>query len=54
MAALIIIAITVATYLISISVVVIAQEVHLLAGAALFIVVGYGAFKLFQARLTRL
>ena len=54
MAALLIASIAIATYLIAITVVVVAQEVHLLAGIALFGLVGFGAFKLFQARLTRL
>lgn len=54
MAALLIVSIAVATYLIAITVVVVAQEIHLLAGIALFVLVGFGAVKLFQSRLTRL
>jgi hypothetical protein len=54
MAALLILSIAVATYLIAITVVVVAQEVHLLAGIALFALIGFGAVKLFQSRLTRL
>lgn len=54
MAALLIASIAVATYLVAITVVVVAQEIHLAAGIALFALVGFGAFKLFQARLTRL
>lgn len=54
MAALLILTIAISTYLISIAVVVVGQEVHVLAGVALFALVAYGAYKLFQARLTRL
>jgi hypothetical protein len=54
MAALWILILIVATYLITISLVVIGQEVHVTAAIALFVGVAYGAYKLFQARLTRL
>ncbi len=54
MAALWIAVLVVSTYLITISIVVIGQEVHPLAGLALFVGTAYGAYKLFQARLTRL
>lgn len=54
MAALWIVILIVATYLITISIVVIGQEVHVAAALALFVGVAYGAYKLFQARLTRL
>lgn len=46
--------IIVVTYLLSITIVVVGQEVNVFAGVALFIAVAYGAFKLFQMRLTRL
>lgn len=54
MAALWILILILATYLITISLVVIGQEVHVTAAIALFVGVAYGAYKLFQARLTRL
>jgi hypothetical protein len=54
MAALWIIAIATATYLLTITIIVVAQEVHWTVGAALAALVGYGAFKLFQLRLTRI
>mgnify|MGYP000213686351 FL=1 len=54
MAALVILLIAVITYFLTITLVVVGEEVHPLVSAALFIVVGYGAFRLFQSRLTRL
>ncbi len=54
MAALWIAVLIVSTYVITISIVVIGQEVHPLLGLVLFAGTGYGAYKLFQARLTRL
>lgn len=54
MAALWILILIVATYLITISLVVIGQEIHVTVALALFLGVVYGAYKLFQTRLTRL
>ncbi|MEY3387116.1 MAG: hypothetical protein RIR53_1927 [Bacteroidota bacterium] len=54
MAALWILALVLATYFITIMVIYVGQEVHVLAGAALLAICGFGAFKLFQRRLTRL
>jgi hypothetical protein len=54
MSALWILAIASATYLLTISIIVVAQEVHWSVGAVLAALVGYGAFKLFQLRLTRI
>lgn len=54
MAALWILLLIVATYLITISLVVVGQEIHITVAIALFIGVAYGAYKLFQTRLTRL
>ncbi len=54
MAALWILILIVATYLITISLVVIGQEIHVTVALALFLGVAYGAYKLFQTRLTRL
>ncbi len=42
------------TYLVTISIVVAGQEVHPLLAVAVLAVTIYGAYKLFQARLTRL
>lgn len=46
--------ITVATFMFTISIVVIAQEVHPLAGFFAFAAIAFAAFKLFQHRFTRL
>lgn len=54
MAALVIVLIAVVTYFLTIALVVVGEEVHPLVSAVLFGVVGYGAFRLFQSRLTRL
>lgn len=54
MAALWIIILVVCTYFITISIVVIGQEVHPLVAIVAFALAVYGAYKLFQARLTRL
>lgn len=54
MAALWILVLIVATYLITISLVVVGQEVHFSVAILLFAAVAYGAYKLFQTRLTRL
>lgn len=54
MAALWILILIVATYLITISLVVIGQEIHVTVALALFLGVAYGAYKLFQTRPTRL
>lgn len=54
MAALWILVLIVATYVITISLVVIGQQVHIAVAMLLFAGVAYGAYKLFQARLTRL
>jgi hypothetical protein len=54
MAALWILALILTTYMATILVIFVGQEVHVLAGAALLSICGYGAFKLFQRRLTRL
>jgi hypothetical protein len=52
MAALWVLLIAVAAYIITITLVVIGQEVHPLLSVVLFLVVAYGAVKLFQARVT--
>lgn len=54
MAAIIILIITVVTYFLTITLVVVGEEVHPLVSALLFGVIGYGAYRLFQSRLTRL
>lgn len=54
MAALWILILIVATYVITISLVVVGQEIHFAAALVLFVGVTYGAYKLFQTRLTRL
>lgn len=54
MAALWILALIGITYVVTIIVIYVGQEVHALAAAALLALCGYGAFKLFQSRLTRL
>jgi hypothetical protein len=54
MAAFWIAVLVVSTYVITISIVVIGQEVHPLAALGLFVGTLYGAYKLFQTRLTRL
>jgi len=54
MAALWIVVLVVCTYLVTISIVVIGQEVHPLLAIVVFAATVYGAYKLFQARLTRL
>ncbi len=42
------------TYLATISIVVVGQEVHPLLAVVVLAITTYGAYKLFQARLTRL
>ncbi len=54
MAALWILILIVATYVITISLVVVGQEIHFAVALVLFVGVTYGAYKLFQTRLTRL
>jgi len=54
MAALWILLLILVTYLLTITIVVVGQQVHLLAGIVLFAAALYGAYKLFQTRLTRL
>lgn len=54
MAAIVILVIAVITYFLTIALVVVGEEVHPLVSALLFGVVGYGAYRLFQSRLTRL
>lgn len=54
MAALWILLLVLVTYILTISIVVVGQQVHLIAGIALFAAALYGAYKLFQTRLTRL
>ncbi|MFN4985171.1 MAG: hypothetical protein ACK5BQ_00535 [Ignavibacteria bacterium] len=54
MAALWILLLILVTYLLTISIVVVGQQVHLIAGIVFFAAALYGAFKLFQTRLTRL
>lgn len=54
MALLWILILAVSTFVLTITVVVIGQEVHPLAAVILFGAICFGAFKLFQARLTRL
>jgi len=54
MAALWILILIVATYLLTISIVVIGQEIHLIAGIIMFAAAMYGAYRLFQSHLTRL
>jgi hypothetical protein len=54
MAALWILVLVLITYLLTISIVVVGQHVHLLAVIELFSASLYGAYKLFQTRLTRL
>ncbi len=54
MAALWILLLILVTYLLTISIVVVGQQVHLIAGIVLFAAALYGAFKLFKTRLTRL
>lgn len=46
--------IAVLTFVITISIVVIGEEFSPIVAALIFIAVGYGAYKLFQTRLTRL
>ncbi|MBN9399205.1 MAG: hypothetical protein J0I17_03415 ['Candidatus Kapabacteria' thiocyanatum] len=46
--------IAIVTYTVTIGLVVIGQEVHPVVAILLFALVSYGAFKLFQTRLTRL
>lgn len=46
--------ITMATFLLTITVVVISQELHPVAGFATFALVVWVAFKIFQNRFTRL
>lgn len=54
MAALWILALILITYVVTIIVIYVGQEVHTLAAAVLLGVCGYSAYKLFQSRLTRL
>lgn len=54
MAAIWIVILVVCTYFITISIVVLGQEVHPLVAVVAFVATTYGAYKLFQARLTRL
>lgn len=54
MAALWILALIVVTYIVTIVVIYVGQEIHALAAALLLALCGYAAFKLFQSRLTRL
>jgi hypothetical protein len=54
MALIWILIITVATFLLTISLVVVAQEVHPIAGFVAFAAIAFGSFKLFQHRFTRL
>lgn len=54
MAALWILILVVTTYLLTIAIVVVGQQVHVIAGVALFAASLYGAYQLFQRRLTRL
>jgi hypothetical protein len=54
MAALWIMIIAIATYLVTISLVVIGQEVHPMVSVAIAIAVIYGAVKLFTSRVTRI
>lgn len=54
MAALWILLLVLVTYILTISIVVVGQQVHLIAGVALFAAAIFGAYKLFQTRLTRL
>lgn len=54
MAALWILLLILVTYILTISIVVVGQQVHLIAGVVLFAASMYCAYKLFQTRLTRL
>lgn len=54
MAAIWILVLVTVTYLLTIAIVVIGQEVHPLLGVVLFGLSAYGAYKLFQMRMTRL
>lgn len=54
MAAIWILLLVLVTYILTISIVVVGQQVHLIAGIALFAAALFGAYKLFQTRLTRL
>ncbi|NQW29243.1 MAG: hypothetical protein HQ472_01860 [Ignavibacteria bacterium] len=54
MAALWISVISVATFFATIALIVLGQEIHPLLSVVLFIVISFGAFKLFQAKITRL
>lgn len=54
MAALWILALIFVTYVVTIVVIYVGQEVHTLAAAVLLAACGYAAFRLFQSRLTRL
>lgn len=54
MAVLWIVVLVACTYLITISIVVIGQEIHPVAAIVVFAAAVYGAYKLFQSRLTRL
>lgn len=54
MAALIVLVIAAVTFILTISLVVIGQEIHPIAAIVLFAVLCYGAYWLFKQRLTKL
>jgi uncharacterized membrane protein len=54
MAAFWILLLVVATYLLTISIIVVGQQVGVLAGVIMFALSVFGAYRLFQRNLTRL